>query len=99
MNDLFCLTNFTSNLSEEEKQKMYFFFYARGKLFQHNLFLLASTEIYSAQKGNFPKKKKQKNKMRQLFFFTQYVHTTLILLTNNKLSAVTIFPSRVVYHI
>jgi hypothetical protein len=68
MNDLFCLTNFTSNLSEEEKQKMYFFFYARGKLFQHNLFLLASTEIYSAQKGNFPKKK-QKNKMRQLFFF------------------------------
>lgn len=69
MNDLFCLTNFTSNLSEEEKQKMYFFFYARGKLFQHNLFLLASTEIYSAQKGNFPKKKKQKNKMRQLFFF------------------------------
>lgn len=98
MNDLFCLTNFTSNLSEEEKQKMYFFFYARGKLFQHNLFLLASTEIYSAQKGNFPKKKTKKQNATTIFF-TQYVHTTLILLTNNKLSAVNIFPSRVVYHI
>lgn len=69
MNDLFCLTNFTSNLSEEEKQKMYFFFYARGKLFQHNLFLLASTEIYSAQKGNFPKKKKTKKQNATTIFF------------------------------